>query len=90
MNASRNVLIQERDQLKQHIEALQRSHEEALAAMADQHRRELDLLQQRWDRRESEISLQALQQEALVQASSAQVGLITDLMAKWGMPSEQR
>ena len=72
----KNVLV-ERDELKQHLADVQ-------LQMKEQHREELEQLQSRWDHREAELQLQALQQEAFVARSAAQLNLLTDLVARWG------
>ena len=71
-----DVLL-ERDELKKHLADVQ-------VQMTETHRDELEQLQNRWDRRESELQLQALQQESFVATSSAQLTLLTDLLARWG------
>jgi len=72
----KNVLV-ERDELKQHLADVQ-------LQLKAQHREDLEQLQNRWDRREAELQLQALQQEAFVARSAAQLNLLTDLVARWG------
>ncbi|WP_413440963.1 hypothetical protein [Synechococcus sp. MIT S1220] len=73
LNGSCSVLIEERDQLKQHLDALELSHAQSFRDATEQHRREIEQLEQ-------EIRFKTLQQEALARASSASVHLITDLM----------
>ena len=71
-----DVLL-ERDELKKHLADVQ-------VQMTETHRDELEQLQNRWDRRESELQLQALQQESFVATSAAQLTLLTDLLSRWG------
>ena len=71
-----DVLL-ERDELKKHLADVQ-------VQMTETHRDELEQLQNRWDRRESELQLQALQQESFVATSAAQLTLLTDLLTRWG------
>ena len=73
LNGSRTVVIEERDQLKQHLAALELSHAQTLSETTAQHRREMDALEQ-------EIRIKNLQHEALTRASSASVQLMTDLI----------
>ena len=76
MQQLQDVLL-ERDELKKHLADVQ-------VQMTETHRDELEQLQNRWDRRESELQLQALQQESFVATSAAQLTLLTDLLARWG------
>ena len=83
MQQLQDVLL-ERDELKQHLEDVPVQMKDMKAKMEQAHRLELERLQTRWDRRESELQLQALQQESFVATSSAQLTLLTDLLARWG------
>ena len=76
MQQLQDVLL-ERDELKKHLADVQ-------VQMTETHRDELEQLQNRWDRRESELQLQALQQESFVATSAAQLTLLTDLLTRWG------
>ena len=76
MQQLQDVLL-ERDELKRHLADVQ-------VQMTETHRDELEKLQNRWDRRESELQLQALQQESFVATSAAQLTLLTDLLVRWG------
>ena len=73
LNRSRTVVIEERDQLKQHLAALELSHAQTLSEITAQHRREMETLEQ-------EVRIKNLQHEALTRASSASVQLMTDLI----------
>ena len=88
LNASRDVVVRERDELKHHIEVLQSSHLQAVNDQIKRHQLEQDQALRQWTERETELQMQALQQEAFIRASSAQVGLMADLIAGWGEPRE--
>ena len=79
----KNVLV-ERDELKQHLADLQLQMKQQHREELEKHREELEQLQSRWDHREAELQLQALQQESFVARSAAQLNLLTDLVARWG------
>ena len=68
LNASRELVLCERDALKVQIEELQ----------AD------------WAQKENDMRMRSLQQEAFARASSAKVGLISDLIARWGEAPDAR
>ena len=84
MDQQLQQVLSERDELKQHLADEQVQMAEVQVQMKEAHREELEQLQTRWDRREAELQLQALQQESFVATSAAQLNLLTDLVARWG------
>ena len=90
------TLIQERDE--------QLSGRQELAERLEQHQKELELvlcerdalkdqieeLQADWAQKENDMRMRSLQQEAFARASSAKVGLISDLIARWGEAPDAR
>jgi len=90
------TLIQERDE--------QLSGRQELAGRLEQHQKELELvlcerdalkdqieeLQADWAQKENDMRMRSLQQEAFARASSAKVGLISDLIARWGEAPDAR
>jgi hypothetical protein len=84
MDQQLQQVLSERDELKQHLADEQVQMAEVQVQMKEAHRDELEQLQTRWDRREAELQLQALQQESFVATSAAQLNLLTDLVARWG------